>query len=116
MTARSTSGSSGTRVDPRARPLASCCHMNLHPGEDRGNAVAVRRVLIVVLLLNAIVLAVKNVVAIRTGALAVLGAALESGLDVLGSLMGILLVTVARRAPDDDHPYGPANVETLGTR
>ena len=83
--------------------------------EDRQNAANVRRVLIVVLGLNVLVLVVKNVVAIRTGALAVLGAALESGLDVLGSLMGILLVTVARRAPDEDHPYGHAKFETLGT-
>jgi cation diffusion facilitator family transporter len=84
-------------------------------GQDRGNSAAVRRVLLVVLVLNVVVLVTKNVVAIRTGALAVLGAALESGLDVLGSLLGILLVTVARRAPDDDHPYGHAKFETLGT-
>jgi cation diffusion facilitator family transporter len=84
-------------------------------GQDRGNSAAVRRVLLVVLVLNGVVLVTKNVVAIRTGALAVLGAALESGLDVLGSLLGILLVTVARRAPDDDHPYGHAKFETLGT-
>jgi cation diffusion facilitator family transporter len=83
--------------------------------KDRGTTPAVRRVLILVLVLNGIVLVAKNVVAIRTGALAVLGAALESGLDVLGSLMGILLVTVARRGPDEDHPYGHAKFETLGT-
>jgi divalent metal cation (Fe/Co/Zn/Cd) transporter len=34
---------------------------------------------------------------------------------VLGSLMGVVLVTVATRAPDDDHPYGHAKFETLGT-
>lgn len=76
---------------------------------------AVRRVLLIVLGLNLLVLITKNVIAVRTGALAVLGAALESGLDVLGSLMGMLLVTVATRAPDDDHPYGHAKFETLGT-
>ena len=76
---------------------------------------AVRKVLLVVLALNVLVLVAKNVVAVRTGALAVLGAALESGLDVLGSLMGMLIVTVATRAPDDDHPYGHGKFETLGT-
>ena len=76
---------------------------------------AVRRVLLVVLALNVVVLVAKNVVAVRTGALAVLGAALESGLDVLGSMMGMLLVTVATREPDDDHPYGHGKFETLGT-
>ena len=83
--------------------------------KDRGSTLAVRRVLVLVLILNTVVLVTKNVVAVRTGALAVLGAALESGLDVLGSLMGILLVTVARREPDEDHPYGHAKFETLGT-
>lgn len=76
---------------------------------------AVRRVLLIVLALNLVVLVTKNVIALRTGALAVLGATLESGLDVLGSLMGILLVAVATQAPDDDHPYGHAKFETLGT-
>lgn len=75
----------------------------------------VRRVLLVVLGLNMLVLAIKNVVAIRTGAVAVLGATLESGLDVLGSMMGLLLVSVAAREPDEDHPYGHGKFETLGT-
>jgi cation diffusion facilitator family transporter len=76
---------------------------------------AVRKVLLVVLALNVLVLVAKNVVAVLTGALGVLGGALESGLDVLGSLMGMLIVTVATRAPDDDHPYGHGKFETLGT-
>src|SRR3954469_19433117 len=115
-TARSTSGSSGTRVDQNAWHQASCSQMEKAPEiKDRGTATAVRRVLIVVLVLNTVVLVTKNVVAVRTGALAVLGAALESGLDVLGSLMGILLVAVATQAPDEDHPYGHAKFETLGT-
>src|SRR5437660_924870 len=82
---------------------------------DPFGASAVRRVLLGVLALNLIVMVTKNVVAVRTGAVAVLGATLESGLDVLGSLMGILLVTVATQAPDEDHPYGHAKFETLGT-
>jgi cation diffusion facilitator family transporter len=83
--------------------------------DDPFGASAVRRVLFIVLALNLVVMITKNVVAVRTGAVAVLGATLESALDVLGSLMGIVLVTVATQAPDEDHPYGHAKFETLGT-
>jgi len=74
----------------------------------------VRKTLGVVLALNAFVLVIKVVVGARTGALTVLGAALESGLDVLNNVIGIALVTVAGRAPDEDHPYGHDKFETLG--
>ena len=66
------------------------------------------------LVLNAIVLVIKIVVGVRTGALTVLGAALESGLDMLNNVIGIALVAVASRAPDEDHPYGHDKFETLG--
>jgi cation diffusion facilitator family transporter len=67
-----------------------------------------------VLILNGAVVAVKLFVGVRTGSLAVLGAALESGLDTLNNLIGMLLVTIAARAPDEDHPYGHDKFETLG--
>ena len=75
---------------------------------------AVRKTLAVVLVLNAIVLVVKIIVGVRTGALTVLGAALESGLDLLNNIIGMVLVAVAARAPDEDHPYGHDKFETLG--
>ncbi|MDE3216485.1 MAG: cation transporter [Gemmatimonadota bacterium] len=75
----------------------------------------VRRVLRVVLVLNVLVLAVKLVVGVRTHALAVLGAALESGLDTLTNVLGMALVAIAARGPDEDHPYGHAKFETVGT-
>src|SRR4051812_4598596 len=83
--------------------------------DDPFGAAAVRRVLLTVLALNLVVMVTKNIVAVRTGAVAVLGATLESGLDVLGSAMGVILVSVATQAPDADHPYGHAKFETLGT-
>ena len=74
----------------------------------------VRRALLVVLALNAVVAAVKVIVGARTGALTVLGAALESGLDMLNNVVGVMLVAVAARAPDENHPYGHDKFETLG--
>src|SRR6185437_14124772 len=77
-------------------------------------APGVRRTLVVVLVLNAIVALVKVIIGVRTGALTVLGAALESGLDTLNNAIGVMLVDVAGRAPDEDHPYGHDKFETLG--
>jgi cation diffusion facilitator family transporter len=74
----------------------------------------VRRVLVHVLVLNFVVLGVKLVIGFRTGALTVLGAALESGLDTLNNVIGMLLVSLADREPDEDHPYGHDKFETLG--
>ena len=82
--------------------------------ERASRSPAVRATLLSILALNAVVVIVKVAIGIRTGALAVLGAALESGLDMLNNVMGLLLVTLAARAPDDEHPYGHDKFETLG--
>src|SRR5450759_3813481 len=73
---------------------------------DPMRSTGVRRALMVVLLLNAISVALKVSVGARTGSLTVLGAALESVLDMLSNGVAILAVSIASRAPDDDHPYG----------
>jgi cation diffusion facilitator family transporter len=75
----------------------------------------VRGALTIVLLLNALSAALKVGVGARTGALTVLGAALESALDMLSNGVAILAVSIAARAPDDDHPYGHEKFESLGT-
>jgi cation diffusion facilitator family transporter len=67
-----------------------------------------------VLVLNLIVVAIKVMIGVRTGALSVLGAALESSLDLFNNIIGMILVSVAARAPDETHPYGHAKFETLG--
>jgi cation diffusion facilitator family transporter len=97
------------RVSSTTQSAASRQRKPRDPGSP-----AVQRVLIVVLVINAIVAAVKVTVGMRTGALTVLGAALESGLDMLNNMIGMMLVSVAGRAPDEDHPYGHDKFETLG--
>ncbi len=82
--------------------------------DDAGRTRGVRTTLLLILALNAIVVAVKIVVGVRTNALSVLGAALESSLDLLNNVVGIALVGLAARGPDDEHPYGHAKFETLG--
>lgn len=89
------------------------------PGRRGGDTAAlsldVRRVLRQVLVLNAFVMVVKLAIGVNTHSLAVLGAAFESGLDLLNNLIGMTLVSIAAMGPDEDHPYGHAKFETLGT-
>jgi len=75
---------------------------------------SIQRTLAIILVLNAVVVGVKFVVAVRTGNLTVLGATLESFLDAMNNVMAIVVVALAARGPDDDHPYGHDKFETMG--
>lgn len=75
---------------------------------------SIQRTLAIILVLNAVVVGVKLVVALRTGNLTVLGATLESFLDAMNNVMAIVVVALAARGPDDDHPYGHDKFETMG--
>jgi cation diffusion facilitator family transporter len=97
-----------------AAALHASCRMRHSSAVSTHREPAVRNTLILILVLNALVAAVKIVVGIRTNALSVLGASLESALDVLNNIVGIALVRVASQEPDEDHPYGHQKFETLG--
>ena len=75
---------------------------------------AIQRTLGLILVLNVAVVVVKVAIALRTGSLSVLGASVESGLDAMNNIIAILLVSLAARGPDEDHPYGHDKFETLG--
>ncbi len=77
-------------------------------------AAAVRRTLLIVLALNAVVTIIKLVIGVRREALTVIGAGLESALDLTNNLIALTLVAVAHREPDEEHPYGHGKFETLG--
>jgi len=76
---------------------------------------AVRRTLLLVLVLNAVVTLIKLAVGIRRDSLTVIGAGLESALDLTNNFIALSLVAVAHRAADEEHPYGHSKFETLGT-
>ncbi len=95
---------------PRATPDAVAL-----PRDWASHQPAVRRALTVVLIINIGVVCAKLGVGWATGSLTVLGAALESGLDLLNLIIGMTLVSIAGRAPDEDHPYGHDKFESLGT-
>src|SRR5437667_11765635 len=75
---------------------------------------AVRRVLAGLLVANVAVLITKATIGALTGSLAVLGDALHSSVDATYNVLGLIVVRVAARAPDEDHPYGHRKFETLG--
>jgi len=106
-------GASRTRqVAPVSNPTQSA-HAP-RQGNSDARSPLVRRTLLIVLALNAVVAVIKLIVGARTGALTVLGAALESGLDMFNNIMGVTIVAVAGLAPDENHPYGHDKFETLG--
>src|SRR6266700_7676783 len=75
---------------------------------------AVRRVLAGLLVANIAVLVVKATIGILSGSLAVIGDAVHSSVDAVYNVLGLVVVRVAAREPDEDHPYGHGKFETLG--
>jgi cation diffusion facilitator family transporter len=82
--------------------------------DSREKSSGVRRVLGGILVANIVVVFVKFTVGLDTNSLAVFGDALQSSVDAANNLIGIFVVRVAAKAPDEDHPYGHAKFETLG--
>lgn len=75
---------------------------------------AIRRVLGGILIANLAVVLVKFGVGIKAHSLAVFGDAIQSAIDVGNNLFSLLVMGVASKAPDEEHPYGHAKFETLG--
>jgi cation diffusion facilitator family transporter len=74
----------------------------------------VRRVFLGLLAANLAVVAAKLAVGIASGSLAVLGSAVDSSVDGLNNVLALIVVRVAAREPDEEHPYGHGKFETLG--
>lgn len=77
-------------------------------------AAQVRRVLRAILFANLTVVAVKIIVGLGTGSLAVAGDAMHSSVDVINNLFALAVMRIAAKGPDAEHPYGHAKFETLG--
>jgi len=77
-------------------------------------SLAVRRVLGGLLVANIAVVIAKATIGMRAGSLAVLGDAVHSSVDAAYNVLGLVVVRVAAREPDEDHPYGHGKFETLG--
>src|SRR5437762_12251219 len=88
--------------------------MPLPRPEGRPATALVRRVFVGLLVANLAVVAAKSFVGLRAGSLAILGTALDSSVDALSNVLALIVVRVAAKEPDEDHPYGHGKFETLG--
>src|SRR2546428_6236529 len=88
--------------------------MPLSRPEGRPETALVRRVFIGLLVANLMVVAAKFFVGLRSGSLAILGSALDSSVDALNNVLALIVVRVAGKEPDEEHPYGHGKFETLG--
>lgn len=76
---------------------------------------AVRKVLWAVLFANLAVTVTKIVLGLVTGALAVVADGFHSLVDSSSNLVGLAAIRLASRPADEQHPYGYARYETLGS-
>ena len=74
---------------------------------------AVRRVLRGLLVANIAVVIAKAIIGWYAGSLAVMGDAAHSSVDAVYNVLGLIVIRVAARAPDEEHPYGHRKFETL---
>jgi cation diffusion facilitator family transporter len=80
----------------------------------RDRATLVRRVLVGLFFANLAVVIAKFLVGLAAQSLAVLGDALHSSVDAVNNILALVVIRVAARAPDEDHPYGHGKFESLG--
>ena len=73
-----------------------------------------RRVLFQILFLNLGVSTAKVIAGMASGSLAVLSDGLHSTIDAINNVVGIVLLRMAAKEPDEGHPYGHGKIETLG--
>ena len=83
-------------------------------GRALDRSAAVRRVLRGLLVANLVVVIAKAVIGATAGSLAVIGDAVHSTVDAAYNILGLIVIRVAARAPDEEHPYGHGKFETLG--
>ena len=78
------------------------------------NRSEVRKVLIITLLLNLLVMAIKAGVGWLTGSLSLLADALHSVTDSANNILGLVTNHYANPQPDRDRPYGHQKFDALG--
>jgi cation diffusion facilitator family transporter len=84
-------------------------------GTRRLRAREIRRVLGVVLVLNLLVAAAKLGYGVISGSVAMTADGVQSLLDGLANVIGLVAIALASRPPDRDHPYGHERYETLAS-
>jgi cation diffusion facilitator family transporter len=78
------------------------------------NRSTVRRVLVLTLVLNLFVMALKTFVGFSTGSLSLFADALHSLTDSANNVLGLVASRFSSPMPDRDHPYGHQKFEAIG--
>ncbi|ELS00011.1 cation diffusion facilitator family transporter [Gloeocapsa sp. PCC 73106] len=78
------------------------------------NRAEVRRVLLITLLLNIVVMILKALVGWTTGSLSLQADALHSFTDGANNVLGLVTNRLSSPEPDRDHPYGHQKYEAIG--
>ena len=74
----------------------------------------VRRVLIITLLLNILVIILKETVGLMSGSLSLQAETLHSVTDSASNIVGLVANQLCSPTPDREHPYGHQKFEALG--
>jgi len=74
---------------------------------------AIRRVLIVTLILNLVATAAKLIVGYWTGSLSLIADGFDSVFDSASNIIGLVGIHIAARPADEEHPYGHRKFETF---
>src|SRR6266545_2772283 len=86
---------------------------SLDEAERIARSRAVRRVLLFILVLNAVVFAAKAVYAVWSGSLAIASDAVHSLVDAAANVIGLVVLRFADAPPDKGHPYGHRKLEVV---
>ena len=86
----------------------------MSPIEDGLRRAGTRRVLYRILFLNLAVSLAKLIAGIMAHSLAVISDGLHSSIDAINNVVGLVLLRLAAKEPDEGHPYGHGKIETLG--
>ena len=74
----------------------------------------VQQIILIEGIYNVVVLVLKVIVGLATNSLAILGDAIHSLTDVLNNVVIWIVMRVAGKPADEDHPYGHRKFETMG--
>src|SRR5204863_9192176 len=86
----------------KSAPVTSLQRMSPSTGNALDRSRAVRRVLAGLLVANILVLIAKATIGVVAGSLAVIGDAIHSSVDAVYNVLGLVVVRVASRAPDEE--------------
>jgi cation diffusion facilitator family transporter len=84
------------------------------PSDESLDRAGTRRVLYQILVLNLAVSLAKLVAGLLSHSLAVISDGLHSSVDAINNVVGLVLLRLASKEPDEGHPYGHEKIETLG--